>query len=423
MGEVPGELLLGRWAEEPPPPLGARGGGGLGAGALATWWMLALIVTLAHHVPVGLATGLRAWREAGQQAALVSQKEAAGTTAAAAGRGGVTTAARGEALAEAVHLMGIDVDSQELAAMEELLEGDLSSPVQGRTSARAPSQRACRRRAVATPPSSPDRAERGAVSPPREKRESEDVWNPKGGSSLHSTGSAILTSRKRKFEKAAWAPRWLLAFTAANGHLTAVGLNIQCTYYIFSLAEYSGLVMPRWWSRNQHLHLSFHVSSLILWLWWSLHFFSPWLIMPKEEFPDGKQGEKIVADLIGLGLPSDRRLVPFWLLLHLQHTGQFILIWVSTIMDRNLCLPPLGRDVCVSAAFAVLYVLWGTFRWSVACRPAYPILEKLNAISVWVLVLFYGMTTLTSVSVALIDRAWEFGIMGKGMCAVLPVAR
>jgi len=341
---------------------------------LAAWWVLALAVTLAHHVPVGLATGLRAWRESG---------EAAG----APKGGGSASPSRSKA--------------------------------QG--SARAPSPPACRRRPTASPPSTPERVERGAAAdPPAEARESGDVWERCADGKLRGAQTAILTSRKRKFQKAGWAPRWLLAFTAANGHLTAVGLNIQVSYYICALAAYNGRQMPGWYDKNQHLQLSLHVSSIILWLWWSLHFFSPWLIMPKEEFPDGKEGERIVAGLIGLGLPAERRLIPLWFLLHLQHTGQFLFIWVSTILDGGSCLVPLWRDVWVSATFAIFYALWGSFRWCVATRPAYPLLEKIGAVSMWLFFPFYGMTTLMTVATALVTRAWEFGIMGKGMCDALP---
>merc|ERR1719359_2364611 len=74
-----------------------------------------------------------------------------------------------------------------------------------------------------------------------------------------------------------------------------------------------------------------------------------------------------------------RRLIPLWFLLHVQHTGQFLFIWVSTILDGGSCLVPLWRDVWVSATFAIFYALWGSFRWCVATRPAYPLLEKISA--------------------------------------------
>ncbi len=61
-----------------------------------------------------------------------------------------------------------------------------------------------------------------------------------------------------------------------------------------------------------------------------------------------------MAGLIGLGLPAERRLIPLWFLLHVQHTGQFLFIWVSTILDGGSCLVPLWRDVWVSATFAIL---------------------------------------------------------------------
>ena len=81
---------------------------------------------------------------------------------------------------------------------------------------------------------------------------------------------------------------------------------------------------------------------------------------------------------------------------------------------------PLWRDVWVSATFAIFYALWGSFRWCVAIRPAYPLLEKIGAISLWLFFPFYGMTTLMTVATALVTRSWEFGIMGKGMCDALP---
>merc|ERR1711924_188465 len=51
-----------------------------------------------------------------------------------------------------------------------------------------------------------------------------------------------------------------------------------------------------------------------------------------------------------------------------------------------------------SATFAIFYALWGSFRWCVATRPAYPLLEKIGAISLWLFFPFYGMTTLMTVA-------------------------
>ena len=140
----------------------------------------------------------------------------------------------------------------------------------------------------------------------------------------------------------------------------------------------------------------------------------PFLIVPKEDIVaqlKRRNPAKVVTSLLSLCPPEDRKLTPLWYLFHMQHTGQVRLLptqrlrlipsaltrstmagttcvpeligpgrpgaqaafaWGDIVAQGHGCLLPARQDVFCVAVFSALYAVWGTLRWAVLGKPAYP---------------------------------------------------
>lgn len=143
------------------------------------------------------------------------------------------------------------------------------------------------------------------------------------------------------------------------------------------------------------------LQGLVGVLYWTFALYDPWLLIPRDEFPEdqGKADRIVRQFVIGPTNLKHPDMIFIWLMMHLQHTVAPAHLFVEAaygVLPGNSYSISMATECATTLGVAVAYLMWNFFTWYARGKAAYPI-QQLVSRSLGKKILFYG-----SIAVALI---------------------
>jgi len=136
------------------------------------------------------------------------------------------------------------------------------------------------------------------------------------------------------------------------------------------------------------------LQGLVGVLYWTFALYDPWLLIPRDEFPeDQEKADRIIRQFV-IGPTSLKHpdIIFMWLMMQLQHTVAPAHLFVEAaygVLPGKPYAIPMATECATTLGVAVVYLIWNFFTWYARGKAAYPI-QQLASTSWGKKTLLYG---------------------------------
>jgi hypothetical protein len=186
------------------------------------------------------------------------------------------------------------------------------------------------------------------------------------------------SERERRAVSARTWGRLVASCVVAMQHLTVCSLGLLVLYLALVCVD------PESETAGALAAVLMPLQTVVGVLYWALALYDPWLLFPREQFPE----EQKLADAVlrritrvpALGNPG---LLFMWALMQQQHTFAPLHLWVEAytgvLPASALALPGSPVHECaVTAAVGLGYLAWNMLCWQVRGVPPYPVQKQVG---------------------------------------------
>jgi hypothetical protein len=185
--------------------------------------------------------------------------------------------------------------------------------------------------------------------------------------------------KSERERRAACARNWgrlLSSCAVAMQHLTVCSLGLLVLYLVLVCID------PESVAGGALVAVVMPLQTVVGVLFWSLALHDPWLLFPREQFPEEQKLADAAARHI-TRVPTLRKpgLLCVWALMQQQHTFAPLHLWVEAyngmLPASAVALPGrLVHEGAVTAAVGLGYLAWNMLCWRIRGVPAYPVQEQ-----------------------------------------------